>query len=425
MANSKITDFSAGSASSIAADDVVEFVDLSDTSMDASGTNKKLALGAIALCDGGAKTSSFTAVAGERYRLDMSSAGADLVVTFPATPSNNDRFMYELSRASGTYNLTINRNGSNVYGGTNVALYTQNKEGYVAIWRYDATSSGQGWVLENPPRINVQEFAASGTWVKPPGAKMLDILLIGGGGGGGSGRRGAAGTARLGGSGGAAGTVTLVRLPASLFSSTETVTVGAGGPGGNAQTVDDTNGNAGTAGGDTTFGSTIAAKGSAAGVGGTNSNAFGAIGGGGQCFFGPLIDNFGSTSGGGGNAQSGATPTYSLPSGGGGGGTLSVGNASLTGGGGGQINTGNVTGSIAAAAGGLPGVAGTNGTSYTSSLGACIGGGGGGGGTSANGGNGGNYGGGGGGGGASLNGTASGAGGNGGGGYALIITYCG
>ena len=34
---------------------------------------------------------------------------------------------------------------------------------------------------------DIQEFTASGVWIKPPGAKSVEVILIGGGAGGGSG----------------------------------------------------------------------------------------------------------------------------------------------------------------------------------------------------------------------------------------------
>jgi hypothetical protein len=120
---------------------------------------------------------------------------------------------------------------------------------------------------------DIQVFTSSGTWSKKPWAKRINLFMRGAGAGGGSGRRGAAGTARSGGLGGFAGatfSLTDYLLPSKL-PDTVTVTIGAKGTGGIAQTVDSTNGNDGTAGGDTTFGSLFVAAGGLKGPGGTNA----------------------------------------------------------------------------------------------------------------------------------------------------------
>ena len=100
---------------------------------------------------------------------------------------------------------------------------------------------------------NVQTFngAASTwqTWNKQDDATMIHILCIGGGAGGGSGRLDSSATARYGGGGGGGGAVTSIFFPAFLIPDTLYVQVGLGGAGGAAQTVNATNGNAGSNGG--------------------------------------------------------------------------------------------------------------------------------------------------------------------------------
>jgi hypothetical protein len=124
---------------------------------------------------------------------------------------------------------------------------------------------------------NVQTFTASGTWTKLPGARYVEIRAIGIGGAGGSGRRGAPGTIRCGGGAGGGGAVASVSVPASVLAAAETVTIGAIGAGGAAQTADDTNGNAGVAGGDCTFGTLLRAHGGFGGAGGTATTGTGGV----------------------------------------------------------------------------------------------------------------------------------------------------
>ncbi|RME29313.1 MAG: hypothetical protein D6800_02800, partial [Candidatus Zixiibacteriota bacterium] len=131
---------------------------------------------------------------------------------------------------------------------------------------------------------DVQEFTTSGTWTKPSGPYTLAIIeMWGAGGGGGSGRRGAAGSYRSGGGGGGGGAYfktfrRFADLPSSL-----TVTIGAGGPGGSSVSSNDTDGNIGSNGGNTTVSGTdvyASARGGSGGLGGSTSSVIGGAGAG-------------------------------------------------------------------------------------------------------------------------------------------------
>lgn len=243
------------------------------------------------------------------------------------------------------------------------------------------------------------------SWTLPAGAKLVEILAVGGGGGGGSGRRGAAGTARWGGGGGSGANATLVTIPASLITTGIDVAVGAAGAGGAAVTADDTNGNAGTNGGmsSVTFNGASLIRGvqGQAGSGGT------------------------ATAGGGGAVNNTDQRTFSASAGGassatgnGSGAFPATGNAGMSGAGGGGISTGNVaySGGTVWSPASFAGVVGAAGA--TQSAGSAS--------TTAAGGDGANgatYGYGGSGGGASANGFNSGKGGNGGEGYVRITVW--
>lgn len=126
--------------------------------------------------------------------------------------------------------------------------------------------------IPSPTDYVLREYTGSATWTKPAGLKELFVVCIGGGAGGGSGSRGAAGVLRRAGSGGSGTAIVWRKILAAELGATETVTVGAGGSGGAAVTADDTDGNNGTAGGDTSFGTLVKSKGANYGNKGINGN---------------------------------------------------------------------------------------------------------------------------------------------------------
>ncbi len=128
---------------------------------------------------------------------------------------------------------------------------------------------------------NVQVFTSDGTWTKPDGATYVEVTAIGAGGGGGSGRRAAEGGNRGGGSGGGGGMYVKAAFPASALGATEAVVVGVGGAGGTTNAVNDSAGNIGTDGEDSTFGDEpwVRADGGNAGEAGTTGTVSGGAGG--------------------------------------------------------------------------------------------------------------------------------------------------
>lgn len=306
----------------------------------------------------------------------------------------------------------------------------------------------------------VQVFTSNGTYTPTSGMKIATVYAFGAGGGGGSGARAAAGAATGGGSGGGGGGLAQAWLTAAQIGASQTVTIGAAGTGGAAQTADTTAGIDGTAGGSTSLGTLVFAGGGGGGQGGgLAANSGGGAGGttgitGGSGSGGTGgINGTGVASGGSGAA--GGTSLGIVGSGSGGAGTLAAGTVGLAGGytnalfgggpgggSGGGITTGNVAsnggtggllyigGVVSRGAAGTVGAgqAGGNGSTFANSGGPINQAGAGGGGGASNtgaaagaGGTGGLGGGGGAGGGASRNGFASGAGGNGGAGLIIIV----
>ena len=158
------------------------------------------------------QTASFTAVAGNAYPINTTSAA--VTVTLPASPVVGQ--VVQIVDYAGTFatnNCTINPNGGKISGSaSNVILYT-NRQG-VSIVYVDST---QGWLgygnfINNPVAI-------------PP--YTISYLIAAGGGGGG---------ANYGGGGGAGGLLSNSSYSVS-GGDLITVTVGAGGAGGVSSTT--------------------------------------------------------------------------------------------------------------------------------------------------------------------------------------------
>ncbi len=303
------------------------------------------------------------------------------------------------------------------------------------------TSNGTIWTSAAPAASSLTTtFLANGTWNKNSKTKSVEVYGWAGGGGGGSGRKGTSAAAGSGAGGGAGGSF-YFKSPASFFGNSESVVIGTGGAGGNAQTSDANNGNPGSNGNPTSFGNMLA-LGGALGLGGTT----GSVSGGTAGFAIFSMGRANATSGASGAASTASAPTITGPSasanpltfsgtsgGGGGGGNIVTQRPGTTGGAIGDINASII---LAGGAGGLEstGIDGHDGNVFTSG-GLITGGTGGGGGggysvgasgatSGGKGGKGALGGGGGGGGGGGIDTIAnSGAGGNGGDGQVIVIEY--
>jgi len=310
-----------------------------------------------------AKTAGFTAVSGVGYFVNTTSGA--ITMTLPATPSAGDIVsVKDYAYTFETNNLTVNRNGSPIGGGTDTDTIVYSTNGDFLTFIYvDGT---KGWVLTNDSTntdktgaefivatggcvtccgdYKIHTFTGPGTFTvcsvgNPAGSTTVDYLVVAGGGSGGGnlGGGGGAGGARMS-SGAASGCYTSSPLGACVSALPVTaqgypITVGGGGAG-----VDGDQGNSGS---NSVF-STITSAGGGGGGGRSPSN--------------PSPDNNGlpggSAGGGaadGGSGGTGNTPPVSPPQGQNGGGS--------TGGGGGAGAAGGFNPSPTVAGAGGNGVA--------------------------------------------------------------------
>jgi len=226
------------------------------------------------------KTGDFTAASGEGYFINTTSGA--ITMTLPSSPSVGDIVAFkDYAGTFDTNNLTINRNGSNIVGGTFNA--TVSVEGQAGTLVYG--DSTQGWQiveaatdadLPRPAYIaatggtvttvctnfKVHTFTGPGTFCvssagNSQGSNTISYIVVAGGGGGGGGYQaggGGAGGFREGKATTCSYTASPLNAPAGLpvTATGYPVAVGGGGAGGGVASPA-TNGNRSTAGVNSVF----------------------------------------------------------------------------------------------------------------------------------------------------------------------------
>jgi hypothetical protein len=264
------------------------------------------------------QTASFTAVSGNAYAVNTTSAA--ITVTLPASPSaGNIVQITDYAGTFATYNCIINPNGNKINGSAFSVVLLNNRESVTIIY-VDAT---QGWI------------AYSGFLVSPIANYAATYLIVAGGGGGGYQNAGGGGAGGL-----LTGTSTLVTGTVYSF------TVGAGGAGATSGTT-----GAGTSGSNSTgFGLTAIGGGGGGDVIG-NGLSGGSGGGGGSN--GTTVGTGGAGTSGQGNNGAAGVAVNTGPGGGGGGAGAAGGVGATQGGGAGGVGLSNsITGSAVFYAGG-------------------------------------------------------------------------
>jgi len=90
------------------------------------------------------KTSAFTAVAGEGYFVDTTSAA--ITVTLPASPSIGDEVsIIDYAGTSDTNTITVGRNSSNISGAAADLTVSVERAAFTLVF----TDATQGWLLKN------------------------------------------------------------------------------------------------------------------------------------------------------------------------------------------------------------------------------------------------------------------------------------
>ena len=164
-----------------------------------------------------AKTAGFTAVSGDGYFVNTTSGA--VTMTLPATPSAGDIVsVKDYAYTFATNNLTVNRNGSPIGGGSDTDTITYSTGGDFLTFIYvDGT---QGWVLTNDSTnidstgaafiaatggtettcgdYKIHTFTGPGTFTvtsagNSAGSDTVDYLVVAGGGGSGGDLAGGAG----------------------------------------------------------------------------------------------------------------------------------------------------------------------------------------------------------------------------------------
>jgi hypothetical protein len=270
-----------------------------------------------------AKTSGFTAVSGNGYFVNTTSAA--ITVTLPSSPSAGDIVgIKDYANTADTNNITIGRNGSNIQGTASDFIIDTEGRSVVLVYvdgtqGWKITSSSQASDIVSPQFVTatggtitccgdfkIHTFTGPGTFCvsnagNAEGSNTFAYVVVGGGAGGNSGN-----VSNGGGGGGGGGLVCVTSTPASTGGFP--IAVGGGGAGG-ANPVSPTTNPLGY------------------GAAGSNSTGFSSTGGGAPIhqFHAPGPSERAKGAGPSGTPQSNAAGTFSDRGGAGGGGAGGVG----------------------------------------------------------------------------------------------------
>ena len=164
------------------------------------------------------KTTGFTAVAGEGYFCNTTSAA--FTVTLPATPTAGDLVgIKDYANTADTNNITIGRNGSNiegvandfvieVEGGSITLIYVDATKGWLSTAAAKASDISEqalfvtatGGTITTCGDYKIHTFTSDSTFTvcsvgNPAGSTTVDYLVVAGAGAGGGGDRGGGGGA--------------------------------------------------------------------------------------------------------------------------------------------------------------------------------------------------------------------------------------
>ena len=302
------------------------------------------------------KTANFTAVAGEGYFVDTTSAA--ITVTLPSSPTVGDELtIVDYVGTADTNNIIIT-SSDNINGSSNDNKIDYERGGVSMVY----VNTTQGWVAYNAANETATAL------IDNPVILTVDYLVVAGGGGGG---------AAISGGGGAGGLRTSYGNTRGGGQSSEsnltiaagtnyTVTVGAGGAGGTDSGIGGVAN--GSNGGNSVF-STITSIGGGTSKDYEGSGIDGGCGGGaprragntpGNAVTSPVVHGYGGGSG----STSGGQDNYGSGAGGGGAGSVGGNGSGSTGGAGGSGLAVSITGASVTYAGGGGGGAfnGTGGT---------------------------------------------------------------
>lgn len=165
MADTKITGLSALTA--LATDDLLTLVDISDTSMAATGTNKKVTLASLLRympLYPNPQSDNYTAVPGDL--VIMTTSGVSKTVTLPAAPSTGDRVGVRYKAQTAGDTVTIAPNGKDIEG---IAAASVDLKLFVADDTYglhdyvEIVYDGTEWWIDVDRRIPHSAYLRLGT----------------------------------------------------------------------------------------------------------------------------------------------------------------------------------------------------------------------------------------------------------------------